>query len=118
MSTREKLRRSGKPKIGAVEYEGESYPVRGMTGTERGKYMDLVAQRKAETKSESATPAVEIIAAFGLCEPDGALSFDYTNAADIEELSSYDSGLLQACAMKLFELSGLAPGSGEAAEKK
>lgn len=112
MSARERARKAAAPKIDAVEWGGERHYVRGMSGKLRGVYSALVQEKK----DKGGVP-VEVIAAFGICEEDGTLAYDYAKPADIAELEDRDAGFLTAVALKLFELSGLTEKAVEEAEK-
>lgn len=113
MSVRETLRSKAKPKVGHVDFDGERIHIRAMSGSARSKYMELV-----QAKKDAGGVPVEVIAAFGICEPDGTLAYDYAKTEDLTELGQLDAGLLQAAALKLFDLSGLTDKSAEDIEKK
>lgn len=112
MSTRDKLRAKAKPKIDYVDLDGERIPVRALSGMDRARY----SARVSETKDNGGL-SVHEIAAFGLCEDDGSLSYDFQNPEDVAELQAFDGAFLERVSLKLFDLSGLTVKSDEDAAK-
>lgn len=58
------------------------------------------------------------VVALGLCEEDGALTYNVDNEKDIAEIGEVDGAVLQAIVLKLYEVSGLTKTAIEDAEKK
>ena len=113
MSVRDTLRNKAKPRIDTIMHDGDTIHIIGMSGTRRAQYMELLQKYK-----DAGGMPVAIIAAFGICESDGTLAYDHAKAEDLAELGSMDASLLQAAALKLFQLSGLTEKAAEDIEKK
>lgn len=116
MSIRDALKKLATPKIIEVaEVDGEKVYVREMSGEMRAKYVAAYAEQK---DGEASPVTSAVVCAFGLCDADGKLEYDYSNQADIAELEVLGGAFLQDTAMKLLDISGLLAKSDEQAEKK
>lgn len=111
MSTRDVLRKA-KPKVHSVDISSGTVYVRALSGGGRDAYLDLVKE------SEPKGPPSHRVAALGLCEEDGTLSYDTADKKQMDELHQVDGEDLQKISMKLFEVSGLTEKSVDDAEKK
>lgn len=106
------LSKVGKPKVVPVEIDGETVYVKSMTGAQRKQFM-LVANEEREKGGNIGDAEV---AAFGLCEQDGAPSFASYEEA-VAFLSDLDGGVLSKIAVGVLQASGLS-GEPEEEEKK
>lgn len=107
MSSRDALR-SFKPKVHQFDHQGQTFHVRALSGAGRAKYLDLC---------KNDNPPMAKVVALGLCEEDGALTYNADNEKDIAEIEAVDGEVLQAIVFKLYEVSGLTKKAIEAAEK-
>lgn len=114
MSTRDVLRKA-KPKFYPCEISGGTVHVRALSGAGRAAYIELVR------KYDPATPPTHEIAALGLCESDGTLTYDSDDEKEraklLAELSQVDGEDLQKISLKIFEVSGLTKDAAEDASK-
>jgi hypothetical protein len=90
------------------EYEGKTYYVRSLSGSGRAKFLSLQTDDKAHMAK---------VVALGLCEEDGALTYNIDNESDIAEVLECDGATLQSIAFKLYAVSGLSSKALEEAEK-
>jgi hypothetical protein len=110
MSTRDAVRKA-KPKVHACEISGGTVHVRALSSGGRSAYLALVTKHKPDS------PPTHEIVALGLCENDGAPSYDPASEKDMAELRELDGVDAEKVALKIFEVSGLTKDAAEAAEK-
>lgn len=111
MSSREALR-AFRPRVHQFDHQGQTFHVRALSGAGRAKYLEL-----CRTSHDGASPPMSKVVALGLCEPDGALTYNVDNEADIKEIDEIDGSVLQVVVFKLYEVSGLTAKSIEEASK-
>lgn len=100
MSSRDSLR-SFRPKVEKFEHSGQTFYVRALSGAGRARYLDLCRA------GGDAGPSMAKVVALGLCEEDGALTYNVDNDKDITEIGEVDGAVLQAIVIKLYHVSGL-----------
>jgi len=108
MGIRDVLRAS-RPEVRPVEISSGTVYVRGMSGETRARYMAMAKDGQPETHR---------IAALGLCEQSGELSFDVVNPHHLEELREVRADDLDKIVLALFDVSGLGRKSEDEAAKK
>jgi hypothetical protein len=111
VSSRDSLR-SFRPKVHSFEHGGQTFYVRAFSGAGRARYLELCRG------AGDAGPPMAKVVALGLCEEDGALTYNVDKDTDIAEISEVDGAVLQAVVLKLYEVSGLTKTAIEDAEKK
>ena len=105
----EQLQRAGARKVTAVEYGGEAFHVRSMSG-------DLRAEFFRQIKAGDG-PADYWLAAAGLCAEDGVeFMAGKTLSQKIDAIKGLDGGLLNALARAVLKASGLHAEADEDAE--
>lgn len=114
MSVRDTIRK-GKLKTAQVQLSnGETVQVREFSGPVRAEYAEYMEASKANGGIKP-----HVVAAMAICEPDGALAYDWKNADDVQEIADHLSAAdLDAIGLKLFEISGLTKKAVDEAEKK
>jgi hypothetical protein len=110
MSSRDSLR-SFRPKVEKFEHGGHTFHVRSLSGAGRARYLELCRV------GGDAGPAMAKVVALGLCEEDGALTYNVDNDKDISEIGEVDGAVLQAIVIKLYQVSGLTSKAIEDATK-
>lgn len=110
MSSRDSLR-SFRPKVEKFEHGGQTFYVRALSGAGRARYLELCRA------GGDAGPSMAKVVALGLCEEDGALTYNIDREQDIAEIGEVDGAVLQAIVIKLYEVSGLTSKAIEDATK-
>lgn len=107
MSSRESLR-SFRPKVHSFDHGGQTFFVKSLSGAGRARFLEL---------SKDGSPPMAKVVALGLCEEDGALTYNLDNEKDVAEISEVDGAVLQAIVIKLYQVSGLTATAIEDATK-
>lgn len=110
MSSRDSLR-SFRPKVEKFDHDGKTFYVRALSGAGRARYVELCRG------GGDAGPPMGKVVALGLCEEDGALTYNVDNDKDIAEIGEVDGAVLQAIVIKIYQVSGLTSKAIEDATK-
>lgn len=95
-------------KVDGVE---KLFYVIGFNGERRARWREIVLRNEGkECLSE--------VIALGVCNEEGALLFDVSNAEDIAKIAALDGKVQQDAAIKVYEVSGLTDKAEETAKKK
>lgn len=118
-----KLKTAGKRKESTVEYEGQTFTVRDMTGNMRD-YWDSDAKKRVQFKGKNPdlnTLRTEgqraLLVAMTLVDDEtGELAFDFKSAEDLKQVGELSGGLLDAIFDESLTLCGLNPKSEKESE--
>ena len=97
-----------RPKVEAVQYDGETYHVRAMNGAERLQFGKDVADEKSGER------IALIVVARVVCDPDGN---PLLMPEDVDQLTKVDGGLFEALATAALRLNGIGNSAVEDAKK-
>ena len=111
MSVREALKKH-KPRLIEIDWNGDKFWVRGMSGADRKDYTDRVKKSEANGGFRN-----EYVFAMAVRDEHGVRQYDPDNPADVAEISELDGSLIDKVVMSYLGASGLTREAVKEAEK-